>query len=364
MNLEDLGWDDYFKTQLENHEIKNGMQPARISQEHKGLYTLIDAEGEYLAEISGRMRYTAVNSNDFPAVGDWVLARIYRNEDTAIIHSLLNRKNSLSRKAVSGQKSEQGKTQEQILAANIDTVFLVNGLDSDFSLRRIERYMTSIYQNGMSPVIILNKTDLVNNPEDYISQAETIAFGVPVIPVCGLNSSGIDDLKRYINPGNTIVFLGSSGVGKSTIINRLFGMERQRVNSVRESDQKGRHTTTTRELMILPDGGIVIDTPGMREFQPWKSEEDTAGAFEDIEAIAIKCRFKNCRHESEPGCAVQEALGKGDLDSGRYKNYNRMKREARYLETRMDGNAQMAEKKRWKSLSKRQKQFKKTSSNI
>ena len=361
MDLEDLGWDPFFNTQFENHGTETLMEPGRISQEHKGLYKIINGKGEYLAEISGKMRYTAASYSDFPAVGDWVLAAVYQDENKAVIHSMLERKNSFSRKAVlSGKKPDsKGKTQEQVIAANIDIVFLVNGLDSDFSIRRIERYMTTAYDSGMSPVIILNKTDLVENPEDYINRVNSIAFGVPVIPVCGLNSSGMDDLKSYVRPGNTIVFLGSSGVGKSTIINRLLGTERQKVNSVRESDQKGRHTTTSRELMVLPDGGILIDTPGMRMFQPWKGEEDTARAFEDIEAVAQGCRYKDCEHESEPGCAVQEAIRQGELDSGRFKNYVRMKREARYLETRMEGSAQMAEKKRWKTISKMQKQFKK-----
>jgi ribosome biogenesis GTPase len=361
MNLEDLGWSDYFKTQFENLEIKDGLLPARISREHKGLYNIIDADGEYLTKISNKMRYSALNYGDLPSVGDWVAAKLYPDEKKAIMHGMLKRKNSLSRKAVlSGRKSDtQGKLEEQVLAANIDTVFLINGLDNDFSLRRIERYMTTVYDSGMNAVIILNKTDLVSNPGDYINQAATIAFGIPVIPVCGLTNSGIDDLKKYIQPGNTIVFLGSSGVGKSTIINRLFGADRQRVNSVRKSDHKGRHTTTSRELMILPDGGILIDTPGMREFQPWKGEEDTARSFEDIEALALRCRFKNCRHESEPGCAVREAIDHGNLDPGRYKNYTRMKKEARYLENRMEVSAQLAEKRRWKAITKLQREFKK-----
>ncbi len=361
MNLEDLGWNEFFKTQFENLEIKDELQPARISEGHKGLYNIIGTDGEYLAEISGKMRYCTLNYGDFPAVGDWVAAKLYPEEKKAIIHGMLERKNRLSRKAVlSGRKSDtQGKVEEQVLAANIDTVFLVNGLDNDFSLRRIERYMTTVYDSGMNPVIIINKTDLVTNPWDYVNQISTIAFGVPVIPVCGLNSSGLDDLKRYVRQGNTIVFLGSSGVGKSTIINRLFGEDRQRINSVRESDHKGRHTTTSRELMILPDGGILIDTPGMKEFQPWKGKEDTARSFEDIEAIALRCRFKNCTHESEPDCAVQEAIRHGNLDPGRYKNYTRMKREARYLETRMEVSAQLAEKRRWKDIARLQKQMKK-----
>ncbi|MFC1838684.1 ribosome small subunit-dependent GTPase A [Thermodesulfobacteriota bacterium] len=361
MNLEDLGWNSYFEKELENHVNRDNLLPARVSQEHKGLYTAINHTGEYLAEISGKMRYTSSGYSDFPAVGDWVLAKIYTEEKKAIIHGLLKRKNRFSRKAVlsGGMPDSQGKTEEQVLAANVDTVFLVNGLDSDFSLRRIERYMTTVYDSSMHPVIVLNKTDLVENPEDYVEQVKSIAFGVPVIPVCGLKSEGMDMLREHIRTGDTIVLLGSSGVGKSTIINRLFGMNRQKVNEVREYDQKGRHTTTSRELMVLPDGGILIDTPGMREFQPWKGEEDTARTFEDIESYAENCRFRDCNHESEPGCAVRRAIDRGHLDSGRYENYVRMKKEARYLETRVERSAQLAEKNKWKAISKIQKQLKK-----
>ncbi len=361
MNLEKLGWNDFFNTQFNNHIYKNGMQPGRVSREHKGFYNIITEDGECLAEISGRMRYTAEDSGVFPAVGDWVMASVYADEGKAVIHDLLERKNHLSRKAVlsGGMPDTWGKTREQVLAANIDTVFLVNGLDSDFSVRRIERYMTTVYDSGMEPVIVLNKTDLAENLDEYISRAESIAFGAPVIPVSGLNNAGMESLKKFIRPGSSIIFLGSSGVGKSTIINRLIGTERQKVNEVREYDHKGRHTTTGRELMVLPEGGILIDTPGMREFQPWKSEEETARYFEDIETFAAECRFKDCTHNTEPGCAVIKAIEEGLIDRGRYDNYTRMKKEARYLEIRMEGSAQHAEKKRWKSLSKLQKEYKK-----
>ena len=361
MNLEDLGWNGYFKSQFDEYENNNNLEPARVSQEHKGLYRLINADGEYLAEISGKMRYTSIDYSDYPAVGDWVAAAIYNEEKKGIIHGLLKRKSRFSRKAVlsGGMPDSQGKTEEQVLAANIDTVFLVNGLDSDFSLRRIERYMATVYDSNMNPVIILNKTDLVDNLQTYIDQVESIAFGVPVLPVCGLEKTGVDGLRKYIKPGETAVLLGSSGVGKSTIINRLYGKERQRVKPVREADQKGRHTTSARELMVLPEGGILIDTPGMREFQPWKDEEDTAKAFEDIESYAGDCRFRDCSHESEPGCAVRAAIDQGLLDSGRYGNYLRMKKEARYLERRVERSAQLAEKNKWKAIAKIQKQIKK-----
>ena len=361
MNLEDLGWNDYFKTQFENFENTNELVPARITQEHKGLYMIINSEGEYLAEISGKMRYTARGYADFPAVGDWILAKIFPQENKGIIHAVLKRKTRFSRKAVlsGGMPDSQGKTEEQVIASNINTVFIVNSMDSDFSLRRIERYMTSVYDSNMNPVIVLNKSDIVSDIDSYINQAESIAFGVPVIPVSGLTGDGIDNLRKFIHPGETIVFLGSSGVGKSTIINCLTGTDSQKVNEVREADRKGRHTTTTRELIMLPDGGILIDTPGMREFQPWKGEKDTGSAFEDIESFAQNCRFKDCSHESEPGCAVKEALSNGHLDPGRFKNYMQMKREARYLETRVEKRAELAEKKKWKEIAKLQKQVKK-----
>lgn len=361
MNLADLGWDEYFNTQFANQIKDEGIIPARISQGHRGgFYSVLCEEGEFLAEISGRMQHAAKEGGGFPAVGDWVAIKTYKEKNRAIIHVLLERKNTLSRKGVSGRKSEiQGKVTEQLLAANIDTCFLITALDNDFSPRRVERYLTTVYNSGMNPVVVLNKTDLVTATDEYLDQMSKVAFGVPVIPVCGLTSSGIEKLSAHIKPGKTVVFLGSSGVGKSTIINRLFGTDRQRVNSVREGDQKGRHTTTSRELIVLPTGGILIDTPGMREFQPWMGEDEIEGAFSDIEEFSRNCRFRDCTHESEPGCAVQEAIRTGAIDPGRYKNYTRMKREARFIEERANVGVKQAEKNRWKAITKLQKQIKK-----
>ena len=359
MTIEALGWDEFFNTYFEPYK-QEGYQPARVTQEHKNSYVVYTNEGEFIARISGKMRYTTRNYSDFPAVGDWVVVKAYPQEEKATIHAILPRKNKFSRKAVlsGGMPDTGGKTEEQVLAANIDSVFLVSGMDGNFNLRRIERYMTAAYDSGTNPVIVMNKIDLCDDIQSRIAEVEAITFDTPILPVSALKNNGIDQLGPYLIGGKTVVFLGSSGVGKSSLINRLLGIERLRVNSLRKNDHRGRHTTTTRELIVLENGGVIIDTPGLREFQPWKGEEDLIAAFEDIAVLAEQCRFRDCRHENEPDCAVHRALSEGLLNHKRFENYLQMIKEARFLEIRQNQNAQQAEKTRWKQISKWQKRRK------
>jgi ribosome biogenesis GTPase len=233
-----------------------------------------------------------------------------------------------------------GKTDEQVLAANIDTVFLVSGLDGDYNVRRLERYVTVAWDSGAVPVIVLNKADLRDDIEEVVEEVESVAFGVPVLALSAAENTGMEQLTEYIKPGKTAAFLGSSGVGKSTLINRLLGEEKLKTTEVREDDQRGRHTTTHRELLLLPEGGIVIDTPGMRELQLWADDEGLSRTFPDIEALFEQCRFRDCTHNSEPGCAVKQALDDGSLDRKRYQNYLKLQKELKHLSTRKDIKAQ------------------------
>jgi ribosome biogenesis GTPase len=229
-----------------------------------------------------------------------------------------------------------GRTEEQILAANIDTVFLVSGLDGDFNIRRIERYLSAAWNSGATPVILLNKADICPEVDKYVEEVETLAFGVPIHVVSASENTGMGSLDAYLGPGMTSVFLGSSGVGKSTIINSLLDEERLLTNAVREHDSRGRHTTTYRQMILLRSGGIVIDTPGMRELQPWDREDGIGRTFEDVEHLAALCKFNDCSHETEPGCAVRMALEDGSLDEKRYGSYLKLQKERRFLEMRKD----------------------------
>ncbi|MBD3217365.1 MAG: ribosome small subunit-dependent GTPase A [candidate division Zixibacteria bacterium] len=329
MNLSDIGWSNYFESFFHDYREK-GLMPYRVSQEHKSRYVILGENGELSAEISGKFRHDALSKGDFPAVGDWVAASPRPEEGTATIHAVLPRKSGFSRKAAGRV------TEEQIVAANIDTVFLVSGLDYDFNPRRIERYIAISWECGANPVIILNKTDLCEDLEAKIEEVETIAFGIPIISISAKNKDGLDQLKEYLKHRQTAAFLGSSGVGKSTIINGLLGYERQLVREIREDDSKGRHTTTYRELIVLPEGGILIDTPGMRQIKLWDDEGELSRTFDDIEELALQCKFRDCSHSGEPGCAIRKALEEGKLDKKRWNNYNKLQKELKYLEARKD----------------------------
>lgn len=352
MQMTDLGWNSFFENHFEEYR-NHDYSAMRIIRENREKYIACNDTGEFSCEVTGTFRFENESKGQFPTAGDWVVASIVPNEKKAMIHAILPRKSIFSRK-VAGEITE-----EQPVAANIDTIFIITGLDFNYNLRRIERYLSMAWESGAVPVILLNKSDLCPEFEQRKHEVESIAAGVDVYALSAYNQKDLEKLRKYIQPGKTIAFLGSSGVGKSTIINSLLGTDRLKVNAVSESGSRGRHTTTFRELIFLPDGGMVIDTPGMREIQVWGDEEGLELVFTDIQELANNCRFKDCGHENEPGCAVQEAIDKGSLDEKRFENYLKLKKEFSYLSDRQTMKASAIEKARWKDIRKYAKQLKK-----
>ena len=344
-DLTTLGWGEFFETNFKSY-ADNGYASGRIALEHQNLFRVYTQYGEVLAEISGKLRHEAVNRSDLPAVGDWVVIRSRPERGRAMIHAVLPRRTSFARK-VAGSRTE-----EQIVGANIDTVFLLTSLNQDFRLRRIERYLIIAWESGANPIIILSKSDLCDRVTDLITEVQTVARGVPVHAVSVVTGNGLQDIAQYFKRGQTVALLGSSGVGKSTLINHMAGIDHLKVQPVREGDDRGRHTTTHRELVLLPAGGLVLDTPGMRELQLWQGDESLQLVFDDIEALAGHCFFSDCRHQDEPRCAVREALVAGTIDAGRYQSYEKLKKELNYLARRRDKLSEIVEKKKWKKLSR------------
>jgi ribosome biogenesis GTPase / thiamine phosphate phosphatase len=338
--LDELGWDDAWSSAFEQLQEEN-LTAARVAAQHRGAYAVWTAAGELRARAAGRLYYAHEVGAPIPAVGDWVGV-----QDTTIT-SILPRRSAFIRKRA-GFGSD-----EQVLAANVDTAFLLAGLDDDFSLRRLERYITTAWDSGAAPVVVLTKADLCDDVADAMLQVESVAIGVPVYPISNVTGVGIDELASHLLPGQTAVLLGSSGVGKSTLLNRLAGSELMRTAEI-AADGTGRHTTTHRELVRLPGGALVIDTPGLRELQFW--DGDVSAAFEDVEALAAECRFRDCAHAHEPGCAVLGAVDNGTLALDRLRSWRKFQRELESIAARTDRRLRAARKKRWKAIAQHAKQ--------
>lgn len=341
-DLEAFGWNEFFANSFAPFAAE-GYGVGRVAVQHKTQYELYTEHGDMRAETTGKMQYEARSKDDLPVVGDWVVTRP-RDKDMATIFAILPRKSKFSRKAAGK------KTEEQVVAANIDTVFLVSGLDGDYNLRRMERYLVVAWESGAAPVIVLNKVDLCTDIAAVMQEVDSIALGVPVMVMSALNNQGLAELLSYIKKGTTGALLGSSGVGKSTIINHLLGSELQKTREVRADDDRGRHTTSRRELIHLPNGGLLMDTPGMRELQLWGGEEGLKDAFDDIAALAQQCRFRDCQHGVEPDCAVQAAIQTGTLTPNRFESYLKLQKEVAYLHRKENKVAELQEKERWKKI--------------
>ena len=340
MNIDNLGW-EHHRTFQANEDHGFNMSVARVAIQHRERYHLLGEFGESTAEVSGKFRFGAVTPSDFPVVGDWVTAQILDADSPAIIHSLIPRRNVISRHAAGIT------TNEQVMAANVDTVFLVVGLDRDYNPRRLERWITTLYDSGAEPVILLNKSDLCDGVDQYVAATRELAPNLNVYALSALKESGMEQIHKHLRATQTVAFLGSSGAGKSTLINCLLGYDRQKTGDLSEFKSKGRHTTTHRELLFLPTGAMVIDTPGMREIQLWAGEESLVSTFSDIEQLLSSCRFADCTHTSEPGCALVAALESGELGDARYRSYLKLQREIAHLERKQNHAAARRESREW-----------------
>jgi ribosome biogenesis GTPase len=344
MDLKQIGWDSYFEehfSQLPSHLI-----PARISCQRKQNYQILTEKGEFTAKISGSIRYKAKNKSMFPAIGDWVAVELREQEKTARICHILPRKTKFSRKVI------LSATDEQVIAANIDYIFIITSLESerDFNLRRIERYLALTNESKAAPVLIFNKMDLcsteyVEEKLNLVTKEVILDLDIPIYSISAKKSLGIENQHEYFSKGKTVAFLGSSGVGKSELINSVLGKQISLTGEVREFDSVGRHTTTHRELFSIPNGGALIDTPGMRELQLWTDEKSLKESFKEISSLEPYCKFTNCTHTNEPGCQVLEALDNDELSAERYEHYQKLREEIKILNEKKEAVEKAKEKK-------------------
>lgn len=347
--LYEYGYDEYFDKQVIELSAEKGYKAARVLEVQKDRYKVITETEEKWAILKASVFYENTNI-EYPAVGDFVVL-INNDFGDDVIYGVLERKSKFSR-----LDGFHGK--EQVVATNFDYVFIMTSLNFDFNIKRIERYLTAAWQSGGIPVIVLTKADLCEDYKEYIIKLQQIAPGVEVIVISSHTGQGISELKKYILPGKSIVFLGSSGVGKSSLVNKLLGEEKMLVSGIREEDSKGRHTTTFRQVLKLENGGLIIDTPGMRELGMWDVSQGLNIAFSEIEELSKKCKFANCSHANEPGCAVRAALEAGEIPLERWKNYGKLKREAAFAEKKELANLKQKNRAYEKSVKKPHKKIK------
>jgi ribosome biogenesis GTPase len=340
MRLTELGWDDAFATAFEALQPGADAKPARVAIEFNYLYRVWTARGELEATASGRLKHRAASRSELPAVGDWVAVRTRPGQERGAIIAVLPRRSAFSRKMAGTV------TDEQVVAANVDIVFIVMGLDADFNLRRLERYLLLARESGAAPVVLLTKPDLCADVPGRVAEAASVAGATPVHVASPKRNTGLEHVTAYLTPGRTGALLGSSGVGKSTIINRLMGEDVRKTREVRAADSRGRHTTSHRELIVLPNGGLIIDTPGMRELQLWDVSEAVRETFDDVEALAAGCHFTDCRHRDEPRCAVKAAVADGRLDPRRLESYHKLQVELAELARQQEERAQREQRRR------------------
>jgi len=345
MSLTDLGWDERFAADFASLAAAPDVEPGRVAIEFNYLYRVYVTSGEIEAVLAGRVRHHASSRGDLPAVGDWVGVR-RRDDPRGAIVFVLPRRTRFSRRMAGNT------TDEQVVAANIDVVFITMALDADFSVRRLERYLLMARESGAEPVVVLTKPDLADDLAARLTEVVTVAADAAVHVVSPRTGEGLEPIRARLAPGATGALLGSSGVGKTTIINQLAGGAPRATREVRASDSKGRHTTTHRELIRMPGGGLVIDTPGMRELQLWDAPEGVRQTFDDIETLAPGCHFGNCRHRDEPKCAVKQAVAEGTLDAARLESYVKLQDELSFLAQQQDQRAQIEERRRAKVATK------------